>query len=117
MNGRESVHIITDQLLAAVRSIATGKGGAIISLSRAAIGRLDDQRSSPLSERQREILILAARGKSNRQIASSLHLSESTIQRHLSNVYSRLRVGSRSEATRRALSEGWITPRDVIGRS
>lgn len=106
-----------EQLLAAVRSIAAGEGGAILSLSRAAIGRLEDRRSSPLSERQREILVLAGRGMSNRQIAYSLHLSESTIQRHLSNIYSRLRVGSRSEATRKALSEGWITPRDVIGRS
>jgi DNA-binding NarL/FixJ family response regulator len=60
-----------------------------------------------------EILLFAARGPSNRQIAASLSLSEATVKRHLANLYAKMDVGSRGEATRKALSEGWFTARDV----
>ncbi len=46
-------------------------------------------------------------------IATSLTLSEATVKRHLANVYAKMRVGSRSEAARKALSEGWIHARDL----
>lgn len=57
--------------------------------------------------------MLSARGLSNRQIASGLHLSESTVKRHLANIYSKMGVVSRGEATRKALEKGWITIEDV----
>ena len=62
-----------------------------------------------LSARELEILLLAARGLSNRQIATSLRVAEATIKRHLANTYEKISVGSRGEAARKALSEGWIT--------
>jgi hypothetical protein len=55
----------------------------------------------------------ATRGLSNRQIAASLHISEATVKRHLANLYSKIGVGSRGEATRKALLQGWITARDL----
>lgn len=70
-------------------------------------------RESDLSERELEILLLAARGLSNRQAAASLHLAEATIKRHLANIYAKLSVGSRSEASRKALSNGWISAHDL----
>jgi DNA-binding NarL/FixJ family response regulator len=60
-----------------------------------------------------EILLLAARALSNREIAQALHLSETTVKRHLSNAYEKMGVHSRGEATRKALSEGWISAWDV----
>jgi DNA-binding NarL/FixJ family response regulator len=66
-------------------------------------------RSDDLSGRELEILLQAARGMSNQQIASSLHLSEATVKRHLANVYGKMRVGSRTEATQKALANGWIS--------
>jgi ATP/maltotriose-dependent transcriptional regulator MalT len=60
-----------------------------------------------------EILLLAARGLSNRQIASSLRVAEATIKRHLANTYEKIGVGSRGEAARKALAEGWITIEQV----
>ena len=57
-----------------------------------------------LSEREAEVLMLAARALSNREIAASLHLS---------NVYGKLGVRTRAEAARKALSEGWISAWDV----
>ena len=56
---------------------------------------------------------MAARGLSNRQISEKLHLAEATVRRHLANTYSKMEVSSRSEATRKALQEDWITVSDV----
>ncbi len=61
-----------------------------------------------LSERELEVLLLAARGLSNRQIAYHLQLSETTVKRHLANLYPKMGVHSRSEATRKAFTEGWF---------
>jgi DNA-binding NarL/FixJ family response regulator len=63
-----------------------------------------------LSGREVEILLQAARGMSNRQIAASLHLAEATIKRHLANIYVKIGVSSRTEAAQKALAEGWISP-------
>ena len=73
----------------------------------------DVLKESGLSGREAEVLMLAARALSNREIAESLHLSETTVKRHLSNVYEKMGVRSRGEAARKALSEGWISAWDV----
>jgi two-component system nitrate/nitrite response regulator NarL len=66
-----------------------------------------------LSARELETLLLAARGLSNYQIARFLNVAEGTVKRHLSNTYEKMGVGSRGEATRKALYEEWITIQDV----
>src|SRR5215213_8795124 len=66
-----------------------------------------------LSARELEIVLLAARGLSNHQIASSLHLAEGTIKRHLANIYPKMGVGSRGEASREALLREWITIEEI----
>jgi DNA-binding NarL/FixJ family response regulator len=71
-------------------------------------GRADD-----LSGRELEILLQAARGMSNQQIAALLHLSEATVKRHLANIYSKIEVNSRTEATQKALARGWISAFEV----
>jgi DNA-binding NarL/FixJ family response regulator len=63
--------------------------------------------------RELEILLLAARGLSNRQIAGQVHLAEGTVKRHLSNTYHKMVVGSRGEAARKALQEDWITVSEI----
>ena len=73
----------------------------------------DDAGESSLSGRETEVLLLAARALSNREIGKSLHLSESTVKRHLSNVYTKLEVHTRAEATRKAISEGLISASEV----
>jgi DNA-binding NarL/FixJ family response regulator len=62
-----------------------------------------------LSARELEMLLLAARGLSNRQIAASAHLALGTVKRHLANTYAKMGVSSRSEAAKKALQEEWIT--------
>ena len=51
---------------------------------------------SDLSEREREVLTLVAAGMSNEQIAERLYLSTRTVERHLSNVYAKLRLTGKS---------------------
>ena len=66
-----------------------------------------------LTRRELEVLTLAASGLPNRQIAHDLRVAEGTVKRHLANLYPKLGVGSRSEATRKAFIEGWLTVRDL----
>ena len=55
--------------------------------------------ASPLSSRELEVLRLVARGGTNREVAGELVVSEHTVARHLSNIYTKLGVGSRSAAS------------------
>jgi len=61
-----------------------------------------------LTDRELEVLQAAAVGKTNKGIADSLSISVQTVQVHLRNVFGKLGVSSRSEATAHALSHGWI---------
>lgn len=62
----------------------------------------------PLTAREAEVLALAAAGRTNRQIAAELFLSEHTVRRHLQNVFAKLGVSSRAAATAYALQHGLI---------
>jgi ATP/maltotriose-dependent transcriptional regulator MalT len=66
-----------------------------------------------ISARELEILLLAARGLSNERIASSLHVAEATVKRHLANLYIMMDVHSRAEASKEELTRDWITIEEV----
>ena len=104
-----------EQLIAAVRvSVLEPRGkNVVVGMPRKMLEEAEDGAEGALSARELEILLLAARGLSNRQIASSLHVAEATIKRHLANMYEKMGVGSRGEASRMALTEGWITIEQV----
>jgi DNA-binding NarL/FixJ family response regulator len=61
-----------------------------------------------------EVLRFAAKGNSNREIASELTISVRTVQTHLNNVFNKMGVGSRTEAVIYALRKGWITLEDTL---
>jgi two-component system response regulator DesR len=63
---------------------------------------------NPLSERELEVLRLAAAGLSTREIASACYLSEGTVRNYLSEIMSKLEVETRQEAVRRATERGWL---------
>lgn len=63
-----------------------------------------------LTERELEVLQLAASGMSNREIADELFISSRTVKFHLDNCYAKLGVNSRTEASVLALRYGWIKP-------
>ncbi|HEY2636011.1 MAG TPA: response regulator transcription factor, partial [Solirubrobacteraceae bacterium] len=56
-----------------------------------------------LTEREREVMELIARGRSNRAIAAELVISEKTVKNHIGHIYEKLGAGSRTEATARWL--------------
>jgi ATP/maltotriose-dependent transcriptional regulator MalT len=60
----------------------------------------------PLSRRETEVLTLVAAGRTNRAIAAELFISEKTVARHVSNIFKKLRLSSRSEATAYAFKHG-----------
>jgi DNA-binding CsgD family transcriptional regulator len=59
-----------------------------------------------LTEREGEVLRLVTAGKTNRQIAADLFLSEKTVARHMNNIFDKIGVSSRAAATAFALREG-----------
>jgi DNA-binding NarL/FixJ family response regulator len=61
-----------------------------------------------LTERERQVLQLTAQGQANKQIAASLDISENTVKFHLSSLYAKLGVISRTEAVRAGARRGWV---------
>jgi two-component system, NarL family, response regulator DesR len=63
---------------------------------------------SPLTERETEVLLAAARGGSTGEIARRVFLSEGTVRNHLSAAMGKLGAGTRAEAVRIATDQGWL---------
>jgi DNA-binding NarL/FixJ family response regulator len=70
------------------------------------------QAEQSLTEREREILRLAASGLSNQDIARRLVIAEGTVRFHLSNIFSKFQVSNRSQALLHALRLGWVDLKD-----
>jgi LuxR family transcriptional regulator, maltose regulon positive regulatory protein len=76
--------------------------------ARALAGDWQPPASGLLTPRQREVLALAAEGMTDREIAERLSISEYTVHRHMSDVFARLGVSTRTGAVARALREGLL---------
>ena len=103
-----------EQLVATVRAAVFDRQGknAVVGMPLEMLQESTDG-VEVLSARELEILLLAARGLSNHQIAASANLAEPTVKRHLANVYNKMGVSSRTEASREALLRDWITIEEV----
>ena len=62
----------------------------------------------PVTNREKEILIHLAQGKTNKQISQCLMLSPSTVRNHISNIFTKLRISNRSQATAIAIYAGLL---------
>ena len=102
-------------LVGAIRAISSGEAvlhPKIIAklLKRATIAPAGEHKASELlSERESEILKLVTSGMSNKEIAGKLFLSQRTIKAHLTNIFNKLNVASRSEAIVKGLQWGLVT--------
>ena len=105
----------TQHLIGAIRAALFDPQGenVVVGMPREMLEEARKGSRGVLSARELEILFLAARGLSNREIGENLHIAEATVRRHLANTYSKMEVSSRGEATRKALQEEWITVSDV----
>ena len=66
------------------------------------------EKETNLSQREQEILSLLATGASNKDIATRLNISPNTVKVHLRNIYSKIKVSSRTEATLHAVKSGLV---------
>jgi len=111
-----------DELIKAIRAVRAGESVLHPAIARKVINRFaqpTDEREKKsaleqLTERELEVLKLAAKGMTNREIAQELVLSVRTVQVHLSNVFGKLGVGSRTEAVVKGLRKGWLTLKDTL---
>jgi DNA-binding NarL/FixJ family response regulator len=107
-----------EQTLRAIRAVADGEAifspamaqhliehVATVPQNRYAQG--PDGTFSDLTDREREVLGLLARGLTNAAIAEHLFLSPKTVRNHVSNIFGKLQVADRSEAIVRAREAGW----------
>jgi DNA-binding NarL/FixJ family response regulator len=104
-----------EELSAAVRALGEGLWTGSPALLQSIFERQPtfmvengDPIVDPLTPREREVLQLAAEGLANKQIALSLEISEHTVKFHLSSLYTKLGVTSRTEAIRAGARRGWV---------
>ena len=102
-----------EDLFKAVRAVARGEsliepGIAARVLNRFAQLTRESAPQELLSERERQVLDLLAKGSANKEIAASLSLSESTIKTHVANIFQKLEVNDRTSAVTQALQRGII---------
>lgn len=104
-----------DDIIRAVKSVAGG--GKVLDpavagkvMAQMATGKpaAASEQVEPLSDRELEVLRLAAQGLTNKAIGQTLQISDRTVQGHLANIYGKLGVQSRTEAVTSALRLGWI---------
>jgi NarL family two-component system response regulator LiaR len=109
------------ELIDAIRAVSVGESVLHPKIARKVLSRFMPLATKPseervtelLSERELEVLKLAARGMSNKDIAEQLFLSVRTVQSHLANIFTKLDVGSRTEAILCGLRRGWFTLEDL----
>jgi two-component system, NarL family, response regulator DevR len=102
-----------EDLVAAVRAVHEGKSALDPSILRKVMASLTGEPSSgtveKLSAREIEVLRLAGRGYTNKAIGAQLGISDRTVQGHLTNIYGKLGVASRTEAVTRAIHMGLVS--------
>ena len=105
-----------DELVAAVRAVGEGLWvgapslvGDLIRLSGRRESSSEDSLVEPLTARELEVIQLMAQGLANKQIALKLGISEHTVKFHLSSLYAKLGISSRTEAVKRGIELGLIS--------
>ena len=96
------------EMIRAVRDVHEGKQtlDAAIRARAVTLSTLYE----PLSDREREVLALAAHGYTNKAISAQLNISDRTVQGHLAHIYGKLQAATRTEAVMRAVALGLIAP-------
>jgi len=110
-----------NELVNAVRQVYSGESVLHPTIARKVLNRFvptsgktaEQKPVKVLSERELDVLKLAAKGLSNQDIAGKLCLSLRTVQAHLGHIFNKMQVSSRTEAVVHALKEGWINLDDI----
>lgn len=109
------------EVVGAIRAVRSGDSVLDPVVTRKLLQRVvspmgrsgESQTSGQLTNRETEILRLAAKGMSNKDIAETLFLSLRTVKAHLTNIFNKMGCGSRTDAIIKGLREGYITLDEV----
>ena len=102
-----------ETLSKAIRIVARG-GFYLDSEVANAVEEEGDFVPEPVSTREREVLLLAARGLSGKEIATQLFISERTVQTHLASIYDKLGAKNKTEAMLLSLKYGIVTLEELL---
>jgi two-component system response regulator DevR len=106
-------HVSRADLLRSIRLVATGHSLIDTNTAKQAMERLTQIPGSELTEREREVLTLVARGYTNKQIADTLFITEKTARNHVSHILDKLGLSRRSQAAAFAVEYKLVPPRDA----
>ncbi|MEV0156775.1 response regulator transcription factor [Micromonospora sp. NPDC050686] len=108
-----------EEMLAAIRVVAAGDSVVAPAITRRLLDRFagqlgpgpaEDPRLALLTEREREVLLLVARGLSNAEIAARAHVAEATVKTHVGRILAKLQLRDRVQAVVLAYESGLIVP-------
>jgi NarL family two-component system response regulator LiaR len=110
-----------DELVRAINAIHNGEPVLDPTIAKKVMNYFKFQNKIPsvnedvehLSNREVDIIKLAAKGLTNKEIADKLHLSYRTVEGHMRDVFNKLGVGSRTEAVLFGLKKGWFTLEEI----
>lgn len=101
-----------EEIIQAVRDVDAGKSALDAAIAQKLMAHMFQQSQEPsvepLTDREMEVLLMTARGFTNKAIGAQLGISDRTVQGHLAHVFDKLHATSRTEAVMRAVSLGWI---------
>lgn len=103
-----------EELLHAVHAVAQGDTALSPAVAKKLVRRAagsaaaQDEIIEPLTDRELDVLRLAAQGLGNKQIGVALNISDRTVQGHLANIYGKFHVATRTEAVLFAVRQKWI---------
>jgi two-component system, NarL family, response regulator DevR len=110
-------HLSRAELLRSLRRVASGQPLIDASAKQQAIEKLTHAPGRELTEREREVLALVARGYTNKHIADALVVTEKTARNHVSHILEKLGMSRRSEAAAYAVEHKLVPPKERPGDS
>ena len=109
-----------EELVKAIRAVHAGQPALDPLVTQKVVSQFMNGKSLPdvmaqvgdemdgLTNRELEVLRMVAQGLTNKEVAQQLYISDRTVQAHLSSIFSKLQVSSRTEAVMYAIRKGWI---------
>lgn len=108
-DGYQLKEVQPEQLVASIIAIYEGNANFHPKVTPALLGRSAVKKENPfsmLTKREQEILQEIAKGRSNKEIAAELHITEQTVKTHVSNILAKLEVDDRTQAALYAVKHG-----------
>ena len=114
--GYQLKDIEPDELVSSIRKLVKGENTLHPKATNHLLKRINKSEPSPhevhqLTRREKDVLLELTKGKSNKEIASALFITEKTVKTHISNVFTKLEVSDRTQAALYAVKHGLASHR------